>query len=229
VRRVLVAWGVLLLLLGLAPPARGEAVDASCADLEAELGAAGARKGVQRRDFLKRLRLELSVWGGFFASDLLSSSYDYGGAIAFYPGEDFGVEASLLVTPFQLGVEKPLTQLFAGRVFSSSLALVLVGDFLWAPIHFKLRASERAIVHGDMLFALGAGHTFNDTVSGVTFDAGLGIKLYFGRWFALRFDLRDYVMVQEAVAVQRVSNNIVGTFGVSVFLPGERPITRAAR
>src|SRR3954469_23805561 len=69
--------------------------DEPCLDPETELGAAGRRKGVQKRDFLKRLRLELSAWGGFFASDLLSTSYDYGGALAFYPGEDFGFEASL--------------------------------------------------------------------------------------------------------------------------------------
>src|SRR5262249_40881136 len=56
----------------------------------------GRRKGVQRRDFLKRHRFELSGVGGFYASDALSSTYSYGGALAFYPSEDFGLE--LLVT-----------------------------------------------------------------------------------------------------------------------------------
>jgi hypothetical protein len=45
----------------------------------------GRRKGVQRRDFLKRHRFELSALGGFYASDALSSTYSYGGAVAFYP------------------------------------------------------------------------------------------------------------------------------------------------
>src|SRR5205823_7378739 len=71
------------------------AAEEQCLDPNAELGAAGARKGVQQRDFLKRLRAEVSVFGGFWASDLLSSSYDYGGAIAFYPFEDIGAEISL--------------------------------------------------------------------------------------------------------------------------------------
>ncbi len=200
-------------------PARG---DEPCLDPDAELGAAGRRKGVQKRDFLKRLRVELSAWGGFFASDLLSTSYDYGGAIAFYPGEDFGFEASLLVTPFDLAVERPLTQFFAGQTFKPSLAFVVVGDFLWSPIHLKLRVSEKSIAHGDLLFALGAGDTLNQTVQGVTFDVGIGLKLYAGRFFAVRFDLRDYLMVQEAVAVERVTNNIIGTFGLSLFIPGPR-------
>ena len=107
---------VLGLLLGARRAARH--ADEPCLDPDAELGAAGRRKGVQKRDFLKRLRLEMSAWGGFFASDLLSTSYDYGGALAFYPGEDFGFEASLVVTPFDLAVERPLTQFFAGQTFT---------------------------------------------------------------------------------------------------------------
>lgn len=196
--------------------------DEPCLDPDAELGAAGRRKGVQKRDFLKRLRLELSAWGGFFASDLLSTSYDYGGAIAFYPGEDFGFEASLLVTPFDLAVERPLTQFFAGQTFKKTTAFVVVGDFLWSPIHLKLRVSEHSIAHGDVFFVLGAGDTINPTVQGITFDAGIGLKLYANKWLAVRFDLRDYLMIQEAVAVERVTNNIVGLFGLSLFIPGPR-------
>ena len=209
-----------------APPNPSPAASATspegCLDENAPLGEYGARKGVQKRDFLKRLRVEASIWGGFFASDLLSTSYNYGGAIAFYPVEDFGVEASLLVTPFTLAVEKPLTQFFAGQVFQRSLAFVLVGNVVWSPIHLKVRATEKAIVHGDLFFTVGAGDTFNPTVQGATFDVGLGLKLYPNHWLAVRFDLRDYLLLQEAVAVQRVTNNLVGVLGISLFLPGPR-------
>src|SRR5689334_3836144 len=51
------------------------------------------RKGVQKRDFLKRHRFELGALGGFYASDALSSTYTFGGSLAFYPSEDFGIEA----------------------------------------------------------------------------------------------------------------------------------------
>jgi outer membrane beta-barrel protein len=199
----------------------------ACLESASPLGEEGARKGVQRKPFLKRLRAEITVWGGFFAADLTSTSYAYGGALAFWPSEDFGVEASLLVTPVTLAVERPLTQFFSGRVFNDSLAFAVVGDFLWSPIHYKIRVSERGIGHGDMYLALGAGSTFNQTIQGVTFNAGVGMKVYLGHWMAVRFDLRDYLWVQEAVAVQRVTNNIVGLMGFSVFLPGERPITVA--
>src|SRR4051794_40141645 len=100
---------------------RAATAEEACPDDDAAL-----RKGIQKRDFIKRRRLELTVWGGFFASDLLSTSYDYGAAIAFYPFEDWGFEASLLVTPFQLAVEKPLSQFFGGKVFKDSTAFILV-------------------------------------------------------------------------------------------------------
>lgn len=193
-----------------------------CVDPDEELGAAGRRKGVQKRDFLKRLRLEVSAWGGFYASDLLSTSYDYGGAIAFYPGEDFGFEASLLVTPFDLAVERPLTQFFSGQIFRPTLAFIVVGDFLWSPIHLKMRVSEHAIAHGDLFFALGAGDTINQTAQGATFDVGIGLKVYANRFLAVRFDLRDYLMIQEAVGIERVTNSLVGVLGISLFIPGPR-------
>jgi outer membrane beta-barrel protein len=161
----------------------------------------------------------VSAWGGFFAGDLLSTSYGFGGAIAFYLTEDFGLEASLVVTPLDLGIERPLTQLFMGQRFHESLAFLLVGDLLWSPVHFKVRASETAILHGDVVFALGAGSAFNDTVQGATFDAGLGVKFYPMRYLSLRFDVRDYLMTQEAISVQRVTNNLVGMAGLSFWIP----------
>jgi outer membrane beta-barrel protein len=212
-------WLTLAAVIAIAPPARSEE---TCLEETDQLGEYGARKGVQKRDFLKRMRVETSVFGGFFASDLLSSSYNYGGAVAFYPFEDLGFEASLLVTPFSLAVEKPLTQFFSGQVFDKSLAYILVGNVVWSPVHLKMRAGEKSIIHGDMFFALGAGDTLNPTVQGATFDVGLGLKIYPNRWMAVRFDLRDYILLQEAVAVQRVTNNLVGTIGLSVFLPGPR-------
>jgi outer membrane beta-barrel protein len=215
-----------LIALGLVREARAEeappaSATATSPDEENEAGCAEdgpKRKGVQKRDFLKRHRVEVTAWGGFFAADLLSTSYSYGGAIGFYLTEDFGVEASLLVTPMDLAVERPITELFQGAVFHPSTAFVIVADAVWSPVHLKVRASEHAIIHGDLVFALGAGDTIHDTAQGVTFDVGLGLKIYPTRFLSIRFDLRDYLMVQEAVSVQRTVNNIVGTLGLSFWI-----------
>jgi outer membrane beta-barrel protein len=189
------------------------AVEEPCEDEDAR------RKGVQKREFLKRLRVDVSLWGGFVAADLTSTSYAFGGALAWWLTEDLGVEASLVVTHVDLRIERPLSDLFGGATFTPGLAYTIVGNFLWSPIHLKVRATDHAILHGDVVFALGAGDTINDSVQGATFDVGIGLKLYPTRWLAIRFDLRDYLMVQEAVGVQRIVNNVVGLAGVSFFLP----------
>lgn len=223
---MLAALTALMLSVGAVSIARA---DEACLDNPDELGENGARKGVQRRDFLKRLRLEATIWGGFFAADLVSTSYNYGGALAFYPVEDFGIEASLVVTHFKLGIERPLSEFFAGNVFTGGLGFIVSGNVLWSPIHMKIRVSPRGIMHGDVFFTVGAGDTIQDTAQGLTFNVGIGMKLYPNRWVAIRFDLRDYVILQEAVGVQRATNNLVGSLGISLFIPGPRPSKNVAQ
>lgn len=177
---------------------------------------------------LKKLRAELSVWGGFFAADMVSTTYSFGGAVTFYPFEDFGIEASLHVSPFSLAIERPVSNVFQGTIFENNkFAYMVVGNLVWAPAHFKIRASEKAIVHGDLFLELGGGYTFHKSVQGGTFDVGFGLKVYPNKYFAVRFDLRDYVLVQEAISVQRVTNNFVGTLGLSLFIPNPRPYSKA--
>jgi len=71
----------------------------------------GKRKGVQRRDFMKKHRFELGAVGGYYASDALSSTYSYGGAVAFYPSEDFGLEVLVTRTPIKFRLEEPFSSL----------------------------------------------------------------------------------------------------------------------
>ena len=94
----------------------------------------GSRKGVQRRDFLKKHRFELSGLGGFYASDALSSTYSYGGALAFYPSEDFGLELLVTRSPMQFRLEEPFTAfdqqhaLLAQRRLAGDRLAALVAD-----------------------------------------------------------------------------------------------------
>ena len=71
----------------------------------------------------------------------------------------------------------------------------------------------------DFNLAFGGGLTDNQTSRGLTFSGGLGIKLYFDTWFALRFDVRDQVLQQELLGDSTIVNNITVTLGMSVFIP----------
>jgi outer membrane beta-barrel protein len=71
----------------------------------------------------------------------------------------------------------------------------------------------------DFNLALGAGVTDDQTSRGVTGSAGLGTKLFLGKWFALRFDVRDHVLEEALVGDEHLVNDILVTLGASIFIP----------
>ena len=178
----------------------------------------GRRKGVQRRDFLKRHRFELSGVGGFYASDALSSTYSYGGALAFYPSEDFGLEVLVTRSPVQFRLEEPFNAFTKEEHFVAGNAWQAIGSMLWSPIHAKFKFSEQTIVHGDVFAVAGAGRTFHDSVQGLTWEAGAGFKLYLARYLAFRFDVRDFLLPQEVLGRGRITNNVTVLGGLSTWL-----------
>jgi outer membrane beta-barrel protein len=96
----------------------------------------------------------------------------------------------------------------------------LLGAMTWSPIHAKLRWSERHITHADLLLVAGGGRTLNDTAQGLTFQAGLGVKLYLARFVSLRIDVRDLIIPEEVLGRSRVTHNVVTMFGLCGWVPG---------
>jgi outer membrane beta-barrel protein len=188
--------------------------------LEGDGAGGGRRKGVQRRDFLKRHRFELSGVGGFYASDSLSSTYSYGGALAYYPSEDFGVEVLVTHSPVKFRLEEPFNAFDLQRHFVPGAAWHGVFSLLWSPIHAKLKFSEQTIIHSDVFVVLGVGRTFHESVLGLTWEAGFGIKLYVSHYVTLRLDVRDFLLPQEVLGQGRITNNVTVLGGLSVWLPG---------
>ncbi len=178
----------------------------------------GRRKGVQRRDFLKKHRFELSGLGGFYASDALSSTYSYGGAVAFYPSEDFGLEFLLTRMPMQFRLEQAFTSFDQQTHFSPTVAWQGIASLLWSPIHAKFKFSDTTIIHGDLFAVVGAGRTDDPSVLGLTWEAGVGAKLYFNRFFSFRLDLRDFLLPQEVLGRGRITNNVTILAGLSLWL-----------
>jgi outer membrane beta-barrel protein len=177
----------------------------------------GRRKGVQRRDFLKRHRFELSGLGGFYAADALSSTYSYGGALSFYPSEDFGLEALVTRTPMQFRLEEAFTSFDQQTHFQPSVAWQGMLSLLWSPIHAKFKFSETRIIHSDFFAVAGAGRTFDASVLGLTWEVGGGLKLYFNRFIAFRLDLRDFLLPQEVLGRGRITNNVNVLVGLSLW------------
>jgi outer membrane beta-barrel protein len=176
------------------------------------------RKGVQKRDFLKRMKFEISGVGGFYASDVLSSTYTAGGAFAFFPVEDLGLELLVSWSPVRFRLEQPVTAFDRARRFQPGSAVQAVGGLLFSPFHAKFKVTEQTIVHGDLFAVAGAGRTFHDSVQGVTFQGGLGLRLYLMKRLSFRLDLRDFVLPQEVLGRARVTHNLTVLAGFGIWL-----------
>lgn len=218
-----VAVGLVVCLVGTPAHAQGlpsEAPLPSCLDqtIKGELGAQLTPRGVQKRNFIKNKKVALDLRGGLFGGDLTSSAWIAGGSLTFWFTEDFGLEASFDVTPVALELDSPLAEFFGDDRFVPGLGYLALANVNWSPIHAKLRAGG-GIIHSDIMFYAGAGRLFHDSVQGVTLDGGVGIDLFITKLVTFRFDVKNVMAVQEAVAETRFTNNIVATAGLTFWIP----------
>jgi len=192
----------------------------NCLDesIKDQLGRSLRPRGVQKRYFLKDGELEFIARGGLFASDLMSSSYTYGGALAFFFTEDLGFEVSFDVSHIALELDKPLAEFFGDDRFEPGTGYLAMASMLWSPIHAKLKMGD-GVIHSDLLFAAGGGRLFHDSTQGIGVSAGMILELYTTRWITFRFELRNLLMIQEAVAETRLTNNIIATGGIALWIP----------
>jgi outer membrane beta-barrel protein len=192
----------------------------SCLDetIKDELGRELKPRGVQKRDFIKSGKLELVGHGGLYSGDLTSSSYVYGGSLAFWVTEDLGIEGRFDVTHIALDLDSPLAQFFGEGHFKPGRGYLALGNFIWSPIHAKTKMGG-GIVHADIMLTAGAGRLIHDSVQGVTYDAGMSLDLFTTHWITFRFDARDVMTVQEAVAETRFTHNLVATAGLALWIP----------
>lgn len=203
-----------------APSKPSEAPLPSCLDqtIAGELGAQLKPRGVQKRVFLKRRKLELVMHGGLFGGDLTSSSWIAGGSLAYFITEDFGVQAEFDLTPLTLDLDAPLTQFFGDNRFQPGMAYVALGNAIWSPIHAKMKMGG-GIVHGDIEVFAGGGRMIHDAVQGLSFDAGAALDMYVTKVVTVRFDLRDLSAIEEIAGESRFTHNLIATAGLAVWIP----------
>ena len=214
------AAGILLGLAALAP--LGSTASAQCIDeaIRDELNARRRYRGVQERVFLKAGRHELSIMGGVYSADLLSSSYLAQGAYTFYVTEELGLEAGFAYTR----ADSQLVRIIENDRGVSLLRVdapvfVYQAHLIWSVAYGKMRWFGGSITRFDFHFSIGGGVTDNQTARGLTFSGGVGFKFYLAQWLALRIDVRDQVLQQEVLGESVIVNNVAATLGFSIFFP----------
>jgi outer membrane beta-barrel protein len=218
--RLAVVAAVSGLALGLAAgEARGQCVDE---ELKQELVGGRHYRGVQERLFTKAFRHEISAMGGWYAGDLYSSNWLAGGAYTFHFSEDLALEASVQFTRFHSAVTDSYERRYPDIQILEKVdkpGTLYFGHLVWSFAYGKLRWLGDGTSRFDFNVAFGAGVTDDTTSRGVTGSAGFGTKLYIGKWFAVRLDVRDHVLREVLVGDDHLVNDVLVTLGASVFIP----------
>lgn len=216
------AWRVVLVLAPLAATFVPATVDAQCIDeaIRDELNARRRYRGVRERLFQKAGRHELSVMGGVYSADLLSSDWLVQGAYTYHVTEGLGLEASFAYTRADSEIVR-IIENDRGITLLREEAPVFVyqAHLIWSIAYGKLRWFGGGITRFDFHLALGGGITDNQSARGLTFSGGLGFKFYLTQWLALRLDVRDQVLQQEVLGESVIVNNVAATLGLSLFIP----------
>lgn len=223
-----------------ASPAAGEAADKTAADaadadaaaaavtsagdacidenVKADLFAKRQRRDVRERLFQQTNRHELTVAGGYYASDLFDGTYVLAASYGYHMTEDFAVEASAAWTRIVSSAEPELERRFELLGNDDRRSLLFDADLVWSPAHGKLRLGG-AIVHFDPYLAAGAGVVDSVLSSDIAGNVAFGLKFFLGRAVAIRFDIRDHVYRQQLLARKEWVNDVSTMIGIGLFLP----------
>lgn len=192
----------------------------ACIDenVKADLFAKRKRRDVRERLFQQTNRHELTVQGGYYTSDLFDGTYVAGGAYAYHMTEDFAIEASGTYTRITSSGGPELERTFNLLGNKNRRSLSFDADLVWDPAHGKLRLGG-SIRHFDLYFAAGAGVVDSVLSSDIAANAAIGLKFFFGRAMALRFDFRDHAYRQQLLSQKEWVNDVTVMIGIGLFLP----------
>ena len=194
---------------------------AACIDQEIadRLAIKRKRRGAVDRLFIKQGRHELTVGGGYYASDLLSGTYLLGGSYTYHMTDETAVEFAGWWTHANADLIRAIEDK-RGVVIADTYARMIFAESLlvWSPVYGKLRLGG-SIVHFDLHTDIGVGVIDSKTSRGAAGVLGFGIRMFVGQAVAFRIDARNRTFRQELLDERFLVNDSAVTAGLSVFLP----------
>jgi outer membrane beta-barrel protein len=178
-----------------------------------------ARKGLGQREFIKSLRHEINLYGGVYANEIMGAGPLGGLSYTFHFTEDFAVEAGFAYSKFKSHYYDPVLQNTSYKLIEPHDARLYYSSLIWHPFHGKFMFLQSAIPHFDFYFLAGVGTIDSRITNGLTYSAGVGIKIFINSWLSLRLELRDNINTQKVMASEVLTNNISLGLGVGFWIP----------
>ena len=229
------------------PPPEPAAADAArppsqTGTLESALGTPGERdaalgdrvKAVQRKGFLKRNRLEGTLYFLPGLNDAFFQKLGVGAKLTYNLRDSFGVGVRgvsyKLLQPNPTGTDAVHQgqRAFGSQLKSSALEQQLMLEGVWSPVYGKAAVLGDSIIHFDLFLNVGLGLVWSATSfaannpEGGHFatDFGGGMRFYPKEWLALEFGLLATLYPDKPdSSPTSLQTALVGTVGVSFFFP----------
>lgn len=232
IRRLLI---LAVVLTGLAPRAASAEpeVGSDQSNYEREIQAV-----VRDKRFYKAGKIELGITGGLTPYDSTYSNYLVGGRLTWHISDHYAWEIVDYQFPFS-NVTAFTTSLVSSTTIANLQAVKLknlVGTaFKLSPFYGKIRFWGSTVAFLDIYAVLGFGAVNGEvyqhstgTPNGALLNAawdpslnyGLGFTFHLGNYFALNFDLRNYMPYTAIYGSKRFYSHFVFTGGLTLTLPG---------
>jgi outer membrane beta-barrel protein len=186
------------------------------ADAGSEQG--GVLYSVEKRDVMGSHELSVSL--GTLPMDAFGKGLTLTGAYTFHfnqliAWEIIGGTYSFLIGT---GLKEELADRFNARPEEEGdLQAMINSNFVFKPLYGKLALLNDTLLAAELFFVLGpALGFFDDESSPFGGNVGVGMRLFIGKYFSLRLDIRDYVFIADASDVRNhlfLSAGLGLTFG----------------
>jgi outer membrane beta-barrel protein len=183
-------------------------------------------KSVQRKDFLKRNRWELTPLVCLSLNDAFYQKIGGGASFAYHVADSLGIEfQAIYVGTIQTDMVGYFQQANEALPRVSELRYYLMGNILWSPIYGKLSLFTDEIVHFDAYLIGGFGMAYTETGAKLASNIGLGLRYFVTSWLVIKLEVRDLLYTETLkLDVQRtefsdIQNHVMIGAGVSFFLP----------
>ncbi len=155
-------------------------------------------KSVQRKDFLMKHRLSLSVDGAASLNDAFFQKWGGGAQLGFSFSDPFAIVARFDYFGDQ-ELENVITakQVLTSQLYATRLHFLTALDFVWTPVYGKL-ATFNKIVHFDLYLLAGGGAADGEQGVIPATEIGLGERIFLTDWFSTGIEGRYAFYVDAA-------------------------------
>ncbi len=179
-------------------------------------------KSVQRKQFIKKSRIEVFPHFGLDLNDPFYQHFILGGSVAYHFADSMaaelragGVIGSVDQSAIRFVREETGSLINDPPEFKWHADI----DFVWAPLYGKISLFTESILHFDTFVTVGPGVFATDANVNPSMNIGIGQRYFINEWLTARVEIRDYIFIDSRNGESDIQNLLILGFSVSGFFP----------